>query len=279
MPTRVLSVCLVVALCAGVGAAGRAAASPGEAAAKQAEARAAFEVGAEAYEAGRFSEALASYERAYRLSARPKLLFNIARAADGDAQAGRALDAYQAYLLAMPSAPNRNFVESRIAKLKAGLIDRRTLGPTLERAQPSTGPRKRVVWREQDELWYRHNRRMARTGGAVALLGVLTTVSCVLPPNDSAKLGVFVLGFVTFGVGEAMVAAANLRGAKEMRRRGISLSKVTGILSVVGVFAPPLLWVSAPIQSARLREAHEQVAPARLGASVRPSGLTLRFSF
>ena len=82
-------------------------------------ARSAFEAGADAYDHGRFGEALREFERAYQLSPHPKLLFNIGRAADGDGQSERAISAYQSYLLAFPRADNREFVESRIAKLKA----------------------------------------------------------------------------------------------------------------------------------------------------------------
>jgi tetratricopeptide (TPR) repeat protein len=80
-----------------------------------------FEQGALAYDEGRFAEALASFEQAYELSARPKLLFNIGRAADSDGQAQRAIDAYNAYLLEFPQAENRLFVESRITKLSSAL--------------------------------------------------------------------------------------------------------------------------------------------------------------
>jgi tetratricopeptide (TPR) repeat protein len=92
-------------------------------------ARAAFEQGAAAYEHGRFAEALAAFEHSYALSHHPKLLFNIGRAADGDGQAERAISAYDAYLLAYPSADNRDFVRSRLDKLRSA------------RAEPAKGPR------------------------------------------------------------------------------------------------------------------------------------------
>jgi tetratricopeptide (TPR) repeat protein len=92
-------------------------------------ARAAFEQGASAYEHGRFAEALAAFERSYALSHHPKLLFNIGRAADGDGQAERAISAYDAYLLAYPNADNRDFVRSRLDKLRTA------------RAEPAKGPR------------------------------------------------------------------------------------------------------------------------------------------
>lgn len=83
------------------------------------EARAAFEQGRDAYDAGRFAEALAHFERAYTLSEHPKLLFNVARAADGDGQVERAIQAYESFLQAVPSADNREFVEARLTRLRA----------------------------------------------------------------------------------------------------------------------------------------------------------------
>lgn len=91
-------------------------------------ARLAFEEGLTAYERGQFVQALPAFERAYRLSSHPKLLFNIGRAADGDAQFARAISAYQAYLAAYPSAENREFVEARIEKLST--LERQAVAPT-----------------------------------------------------------------------------------------------------------------------------------------------------
>lgn len=82
-------------------------------------ARAAFEQGRDAYDRGRFGEALAHFEQAYALSPHPKLLYNIGRSADSDGQVERALSAYSSYLEAFPTAENREFVEARLAKLRA----------------------------------------------------------------------------------------------------------------------------------------------------------------
>ena len=59
------------------------------------------------------------FERAYALSQHPVLLFNIARAADGDGQITPAIRAYTGYLEAFPNADNREFAEGRLAKLRA----------------------------------------------------------------------------------------------------------------------------------------------------------------
>jgi tetratricopeptide (TPR) repeat protein len=86
-----------------------------------AEARGAFEAGRSAYDQGRFGEALEHFEHAYDLSARRTLLYNIGRAAEGDGQTQRAIEAYEGYLRAAPAAEHRRFAENRIAKLRASL--------------------------------------------------------------------------------------------------------------------------------------------------------------
>ena len=82
-------------------------------------ARRAFEIGRDAYDHGDFRAAVANFQRAYELSQRPALLFNIARAADADGQLQRAATAYADYLEALPAADNRDFVQGRIDKIRA----------------------------------------------------------------------------------------------------------------------------------------------------------------
>ena len=78
-----------------------------------------FGAGRQAYYEGSFTAALAHFERAYALSPRPELLYNIGRAADADGQAARAMSAYEAYLKALPAAENGDFVRARLAKMRA----------------------------------------------------------------------------------------------------------------------------------------------------------------
>ncbi|HKU44615.1 MAG TPA: tetratricopeptide repeat protein [Polyangiales bacterium] len=88
--------------------------------ARDAEARRMFEGGREAYEAGNYQQGLYYFERAYELSARPGLLFNIGQAAYRMRSDQRALQAFKAYLDQNPTAPNRLEVEQRIRELELG---------------------------------------------------------------------------------------------------------------------------------------------------------------
>ena len=82
-------------------------------------ARKRYDVGQEHYVARRYWQAAKAFEEAYNLSKRGDLLFNAARAyAEGEFWV-RALETYQSYLTAMPSAPDRTEVEERMAVLRA----------------------------------------------------------------------------------------------------------------------------------------------------------------
>jgi tetratricopeptide (TPR) repeat protein len=67
-----------------------------------------------AYSDGRFEDALQHFERAYELSDRAALLYNIGAAAERLGKNGKALEMYEQYLEKKPEADNRRFVESRI---------------------------------------------------------------------------------------------------------------------------------------------------------------------
>jgi hypothetical protein len=110
--------------------------TPSAVAGSDAEARREFELARDAYDHGAFRQALAHFERAYELSQRRELLFNIARSADADTQPGRAIDAYTDYLAAFPAADNRDFVRARLEKMLA-LQKERAPAP---RAEADAGP-------------------------------------------------------------------------------------------------------------------------------------------
>lgn len=77
-----------------------------------------FEAARVAYAAGRFEDSLGYFQRAYEMSNRPVLLYNIGSAADKLRRDAVALDAFRRYLEAMPTAENREEVTSRIQVLE-----------------------------------------------------------------------------------------------------------------------------------------------------------------
>lgn len=107
------------------------------------EARALFEAGRAAFAEGRYEEALERFRASYTLSPRPTLLYNIGHAADRLRRDDEALEAFGQYLAALPDAPNRAEVESRVAAIRAareateGAATASPIEPTLEREEPA----------------------------------------------------------------------------------------------------------------------------------------------
>jgi tetratricopeptide (TPR) repeat protein len=83
------------------------------------EARNLFEAGQEAFGTGSYERALDYFERAYALSHRSGLLYNIAVTADRMRNDARALEAFREYLSAEPETERRAEVEARIQYLEA----------------------------------------------------------------------------------------------------------------------------------------------------------------
>ena len=69
------------------------------------QARGLFDAGQSAYEAGRFADAERYFRESYELSGRAELLYNIALSAEQARHDQAAIDAYRAFLEALPSSP------------------------------------------------------------------------------------------------------------------------------------------------------------------------------
>lgn len=98
------------------------------------EARALFTAGHTAFEDGRFADALPDFQRAYDLSHRPELLYNIGQCHEHLRHDSEAVAAFESYLAAVPDAPNRRVLEARIAVLR-GSSDEAATDPSAD-AQP-----------------------------------------------------------------------------------------------------------------------------------------------
>lgn len=94
----------------------------------------------EAYEAGRFREAITLYEEAYAREANPTLLFNAGRCHEALATAedlARAVERYEAYLRGAPGAADRAAVARRIEALREQI---RVMQRAAEPAPPAPAP-------------------------------------------------------------------------------------------------------------------------------------------
>jgi tetratricopeptide (TPR) repeat protein len=152
---RIFFACLLIA---GLGASSRVAAqatastpsapsSPGDAAtpptpsstttAEDEEARALYAAGQRAFEAGSFERALEHFRRAYDLSHRVGLLYNIGVANDRLRRDTEALEAFEAYLAQTPeSDPQRSQVAARVTALREAVARQQVAEPI----QPPTPP-------------------------------------------------------------------------------------------------------------------------------------------
>jgi tetratricopeptide (TPR) repeat protein len=84
------------------------------------EARAQFALGREAYDAGRYEDAVRAFRRAYILSPRFTLLYNVGQAELRVGDDARALEAFEGYLRQAPADdPHRTEVEERARQLRA----------------------------------------------------------------------------------------------------------------------------------------------------------------
>ncbi len=94
------------------------------------QARAHYGTGSIAFGAGRFADALAEFQKAYALSQRPQLIYNIAVAYDRLRRDREALEAFEEYLRLVPDAPQRAEVEGRIGLLRESLQSQARLAST-----------------------------------------------------------------------------------------------------------------------------------------------------
>jgi tetratricopeptide (TPR) repeat protein len=85
------------------------------------EARKFFQRGVKLYRAGQFEAAAAAFGQAWQLSNAPELHYNLAMTAQQLGHAQDAYDHYRAYLTALPEAPDRREVETRLADLRTEL--------------------------------------------------------------------------------------------------------------------------------------------------------------
>lgn len=92
-----------------------------EAASLEAAARTLFEAGRTAYSEARFEEALDRFERAYAVSQRSLLLYNIAQTQERLRQDAEAMRTFERFLASDPPEDIRTLAERRLARLRASL--------------------------------------------------------------------------------------------------------------------------------------------------------------
>ena len=105
--------------------------------ARQERARELYQNGAILYEEGRYDDAIAAWQEAYRLSEKPELLFNIANAQERSGHYEDALDTLSRYR-AYAAADEREALDRRIRNLERRAEEAAAAAPTT--AAPTTTP-------------------------------------------------------------------------------------------------------------------------------------------
>lgn len=98
-------------------------------AARDAEGRGLFEAGRAAFEDGRYEDAVGYFDRAYQLSHRAQLLYNIGSAYDRLRRDAEALAAFEQYVRELPDAANVREVEARMRVLREAVAEHTTAEP------------------------------------------------------------------------------------------------------------------------------------------------------
>jgi len=102
------------------------------------QARTLFQQGRTAYDEGRYRDAWDYFRKAYLLSKRPALLYNVGQSADRLRMDREALEAFKLYLQRNPEADNRREVENRVRALEQRLSQ--APGNTPETSPPPAEP-------------------------------------------------------------------------------------------------------------------------------------------
>jgi tetratricopeptide (TPR) repeat protein len=106
------------------------------------QARQHYAKGKQAFDLGKWDDAIAEFEEAYKLRSDPTFLFNMAQAYRRKGDLQRALDLYKNYLIENPDSPKRSEIEKRIRALEKEMKNpaRRQIEAPAPVASPSEPP-------------------------------------------------------------------------------------------------------------------------------------------
>lgn len=104
------------------------------------EAKSHFRVGGTLYDEGRFREAAAEFEKAYALSGKPELLFNMYIAYRDAGLTKRAAEVLRKYLAEAPNVPDRRKLEVRLEAMEQTLEAEKEQGAEEVQAEDGTEP-------------------------------------------------------------------------------------------------------------------------------------------
>jgi tetratricopeptide (TPR) repeat protein len=185
-----------------------------------------FFAGSKLYNEGRYEEAIAEFETAWRIKPLPALDFNIGRCHDRLEHWREALDAYQHYIDAAPTAPDAAEVRERITVLTARV--------NTPPAPPEAAPAPVVVAPPQPE-----RAAMAPLRKAAIAVAVLTL--------STGVAGAALLGNVSAGFSSLQSQCrvrqctdTDVAGLRGQANAGYALLAIAGAAAIVDI----ALWVA-----------------------------------
>jgi tetratricopeptide (TPR) repeat protein len=236
------------------------------------EARGLHAAGAAAFNAGRYEDALQYFQRAYDLSHRAALLYNVGQAADRARHDEVALDAFERYLDGVAEIENRAEIEGRVRVLRAAILERRSelLAADVERQRALEAARAAAL------------RDAERAAAVVASPEVVTpTPATTSTPGVGPDPGAVVLvtaGGVVVVAGAIMVAlgAPDIDGPRDGEIYANAVARQEGATTLVGVggAALGLGVVGAVVGVVLLANAP---TPAAGSLTLRPDGFAVAF--
>jgi tetratricopeptide (TPR) repeat protein len=159
-----------------------------------------FEAGSTLYDLGKFAEAAAEYEEAYKAKSDPTLLFNIGQAYRGAKQYDKAITAYKSYLRRVPDARNRADVEGLIERAQAqrdAEAARQTPPPPTTITTTTTPPASVTATKTEKSArpWYKRWYVWTAVGAAVVVAGVAVGVAYAVPKDAPAPSSALTVSF------------------------------------------------------------------------------------
>ena len=224
------------------------------------EARTSFEEARAAFDEGRNEDALRGFRRAYELSRRSLLLYNIGASAERLARDAEALEAYRAFVAAEPEHPSRPEAERRIVVLEARIRARPTAATEPDAPSEPEAPPAEVTTGGWLLSWI--------ALGATALAGGAAGLSWALANDAYASLE---QSCYARGCREDEIAAS------EVQARVDATTAMLVVTGVLGAATIALFVIEAPRTSSA--SASETSAGLELGIAVGPASVGVRGSF
>lgn len=175
------------------------------------QARAAFRLGRAYYDNGDFVKAAEEFEKAYRISKKPELLYNVYLAYRDANMSREAAKALRGYLSEVNDIPNRAQLKSRLEALERSIKEEEQQGPA---PQPTTQPQPAAPVTPPPEEAAKPEPAPEAQPPAQPAPGAQPETQQPAPAakKPEAKSGGSITPFILMGVGGAMIVGSIVTG-------------------------------------------------------------------